>query len=67
MLYFGDGCAAEADRPALAAFLESDAYEAELEALLSAQAHATQKLSARRQQRAAYELRPPPPPPRRAV
>ena len=31
MLYFGDGCAAEADRPALAAFLESDAYEAELE------------------------------------
>jgi len=66
MAYFGAGCAAELDAPALAAFEESDEYEPAQEALERAQAHAAAGLGARRRQRVAYELRPPPAPPRRA-
>ncbi|KAK9822636.1 hypothetical protein WJX81_002024 [Elliptochloris bilobata] len=67
MVYFGGSCAADADRPALEAFLESGALEAAQEALEAAQVHAARGHAARRQQRVAYELRPPLPPPRDAA
>jgi hypothetical protein len=66
MAYFGAGCAAELDALALAAFEESDEYEAAQEALERAEVHAARGLGARRRQRVAYELRPPAAPPRRA-
>lgn len=67
MVYFGGGCAADADRPALDAFLESGEFESELQALEAAQAHAASLQAAQRRQRVAYELRPPAAPPRHAT
>ena len=67
MAYFGGGCAADADRPALGAFLDSGAFESELQTLEAAQAHAARRQAAQRQQRVSYELRPPAAPPRHAT
>ena len=67
MAYFGGGCAADADQPALDAFMESSGFESELQALEAAQAHAASLQAAQRPQRVAYELRPPAAIPRRAT
>ena len=67
MVYFGSGCAADADRPALDAIMESGDFEKELQALEAAQAHAASLQEAQQRQRVAYELRPPAAPPRHAT